>query len=279
MKKFAILLAGALAVMGWQAPVAAQTAPTSTLDSVKKAGVLKAGVRKDVAFFGMANEKGEVEGFDVDIARGIAEKLGVKFEPVIVTSSTRVPLLQQGRIDLISATMTQYRSREGAVDFSVGYFFSPQTLLVKKGSGIRGLQDMADKRAGTALGAGAVKNMQAVQPKVKIQTFQSYPEAFLALEQGLVDAVGTDITILASLRANAKKPGDFELLKGGVYGGGHYAIAVRENDSKWRDAVNHALHDMWKDGTWKKAYDKWVGPGSKLNIGKDEIDFQMYTWR
>ena len=274
MKRFAILLAGALILMGWQTPAKAESA----LETVKKAGVLKAGVRKDVAFFGFTNEKGEIEGFDIDIARGVAEKLGVKIELVPVTSATRVPLLQQGRIDMVVATMTQYWSREGTVDFSVGYFFSPQTLLVKKGSKIRSLADMAGKRAGSALGAGAVKNMKKVQPNLTVQTFQSYPEAFLALEQGLVDAVGTDITILASLRTKAKNPNDFELLKEGVFGGGEYCIAVRENDSKWRDAVNRALHDMWNDGTWKKAYDKWVGPGSKLNIGKDEINFKMYTW-
>ncbi|MSO92744.1 MAG: transporter substrate-binding domain-containing protein [Rhodospirillales bacterium] len=109
----------------------------SVLEQVKAAGVLKAGVRKDVADFGFTDPKGEIVGFDVDIARGIAEKLGVKIELVPVTSATRVPLLHQGRIDLIAATMTQYRSREDAVDFSVGYFFSPQTLLVKKTSNIK----------------------------------------------------------------------------------------------------------------------------------------------
>src|SRR3970040_1751380 len=109
MKRFAILLAGALILMGWQTPAKAESA----LETVKKAGVLKAGVRKDVAFFGFTNEKGEIEGFDIDIARGVAEKLGVKIELVPVTSATRVPLLQQGRIDMVVATMTQYWSREG----------------------------------------------------------------------------------------------------------------------------------------------------------------------
>jgi polar amino acid transport system substrate-binding protein len=256
------------------APVQAE----STLDRVKKEGVVKIGVRKDVANFGFTNEQGEIVGFDVDIAKGIAAKLGVKSELVPVTSATRVPLLQQGRVDMVAATMTQYRKRDGAVDFSIGYFYSPQTLLVRKGSGIHSMADMKGKRAGSALGAGAVENMKKVQPGLTVQTFQSYPEAFLALQQGIVDAIGTDVTILASLRANAPKPGDFELVPGATFGGGNYCIAVRENDSDWLDAVNHALIDMWNDGTWEKAYDKWIGTGSKLNIGRGEIDFKMYTW-
>ncbi|MSO92745.1 MAG: transporter substrate-binding domain-containing protein [Rhodospirillales bacterium] len=137
---------------------------------------------------------------------------------------------------------------------------------------------MKNKKAGSALGAGAVENMKKVEPTITVKAFQNYPEAFIALDQGLIDAIGTDITILASLRASAKNPKDYVLLKEAVYGGGHYCIAVRENDSKWRDAVNHALHDMWRDGTWAKAYDKWIGAGSRLNLGKDEIDFKMYIW-
>ena len=260
---------------------AVATAPAhaeSTLDRVKRAGVVKIGVRNDVANFGFTNEQGEIVGFDVDIAKGIAAKLGVKPELVVVTSATRVPMLQQGRVDMVAATMTQYRSRDAAVDFSIGYFYSPQTLLVRKGSGIHSMADMKGKRAGSALGAGAVKNMKKVQPGLTVQTFQSYPEAFLALQQGIIDAIGTDVTILASLRAQAPNPSDFVLVSGATFGGGNYCIAVRENDSDWLDAINHALIDMWNDGTWKKAYDKWIGPGTKLNIGPDEINFKMYTW-
>ncbi len=251
----------------------------STLEVVKKRGVLIAGVKKKVPNFGMTNEKGEIVGFDIEIVKGIAEKLGVKLKLVPVTSATRTALLQQGRIDLTAATMTHYRKRDPAIDFSVGYFYSPQTLLVAKNSGIHGMADMAGKRAGTAIGAGAVENMKKVQPKITVQTFEGYPEAFLALQQGMVDAVGTDIVILAGLRANAKNPSDFIIAPGATFGGGEYAVGIRENDSDWRDAVNHALIDMWNDGTWMKAFNKWIGPGSKLNMKFEESGFKMYTWR
>ena len=275
MRLLTLLIVGLAMIVNTTSPAEAE----STLDVVKKRGKVIVGVRKKVPNFGMANEKGEIVGFDVEIAKGIAEKLGVGIELEPVTSATRTALLQQGRIDFIAATMTHYRKRDGAVDFSVGYFYSPQTLLVHKGSGIRGMDDMVGKRAGTAIGAGAVENMKKVQPKLTVQTFEGYPEAFLALQQGLIDAVGTDIVILAGLRAKAQKPEDFEIVPGATFGGGEYGIGVRENDSDWLDAINHALMDMWKDGTWMKAFNMWIGPGTDLNMKFEEMGFQMHTWR
>jgi polar amino acid transport system substrate-binding protein len=251
----------------------------SKLEEVKQRGKVIVGVKKDVPNFGFVDKSGQVIGFDVDIAKAVAEKLGVGIDIVPVTSATRTALLQQGRLDMIVATMTHYRKRDGAIDFTVGYFYSPQTLLVKKSSGIKTMDDMAGKRAGSAIGAGAVENMKKVQPKLTVQTFEGYPEAFLALQQGLVDAIGTDIIILAGLRAKAPNPQDFELLPGATFGGGEYAIGLPENDSDWRDAVNHALQDVWNDGTWMKIFNKWIGPGTELNMNFDEMGFKMYTWR
>lgn len=274
MRVLALALLGIGLVLG--TPQSAQA--ESVLEKVKERGKLIAGVRKDVPNFGITNEKGEIVGFDVDIARAVAKKLGVDIELVPVTSATRTALLQQGRIDLVAATMTHYRKRDDAVDFSIGYFYSPQTLLVHKDSGIKSMEDMAGKKAGTAIGAGAVENMKKAQPKISVQTFESYPAAFLALQQGLIDAVGTDITILASLRAAAQNSDDFALPTEAIYGGGEYALGLPENDSDWRDAVDHALMDLWNDGTWREIYEKWIGPESKLKIKFEESGFKMRTY-
>lgn len=258
-------------------PALAQAPGGNTLDEVKKRGVLRVGVRQDVPGFGIVDEKGETVGFDIDIASEIANRLGVKVELVPVTAATRIPLLQQGRIDMIAATLTHYRERDRVIDFTIGYFWTGQKLMVKKGSGIQSAADLAGKRVGTTAGALALKNLAAAQPKAVGQTFEGYPEAFLAMQRGLVDAVAADIIILAGLRANAPKPDDFVIV-GESLGGGDYAIGVRENDSKWRDMLNFTLQDMWKDGTWDKIYGKWIGPGTKLNLNKDEIGFKMEIW-
>lgn len=270
------LIAGtALVLVG--GPALAQAPAGNTLDEIKKRGVVRVGVRQDVPGFGIVDEKGETVGFDIDIAKEIANRLGVKVELVPVTAATRIPLLQQGRIDMIAATLTHYRERDKVIDFTIGYFWTGQKLMAKKGAGIQSAADLAGKRVGTTAGALALKNLAAAQPKAVGQTFEGYPEAFLAMQRGLIDAVVADIIILAGLRASSPKPDDYVIV-GESLGGGDYAIGVRENDSKWRDALNFTLQDMWKDGTWDKIYGKWIGPGTKLDIKKDEIGFKMELW-
>jgi len=258
-------------------PALAQTSLANTLEEVKKRGLVRVAVRQDVPGFGIVDEKGATVGFDVDIATELAKRLGVKIELVPVTAATRIPLLQQGRIEMIVATLTHYRERDKVIDFTIGYFWTGQKLMVKKDSGIKSAADMTGKRAGTTVGALALKNLAAAQPKAIGQTFEGYPEAFLAMQRGLIDAVVADIIILAGLRANSPSPDDYVIV-GDSLGGGDYAIGVRENDSKWRDALNFDLQDMWKDGTWDKIYAKWIGPGSKLNLEKSEIGFKMEIW-
>ena len=95
---------------------------------------------------------------------------------------------------------------------------------------------------------------------------------------GLVGRTNRSAARIASkLRASSPKPDDYVIV-GDSLGGGDYAIGVRENDSRWRDALNFTLQDIWKDGTWDKIYDKWIGPGTKLNLKKDEIGFKMELW-
>lgn len=260
-------------------PAAAAECPKSAAEVTKETGVLKAGVTSEVPYFGFIDEKGNHVGFECDLVAEIAKRLNVKLNMSQVTSATRIPTLQQGRVDLIASTMTHYRSRDAVVDFSIDYFYSPQTLLVKANSGIRKVADLAGKRVGAVIGAGSVKYFKEAQPKATIQTFEGQGESFLALEQGLVDALATDAVILAGLRAGAKNPSDFVLLgKEGTYGGGPYGLGVRENDSKWRDSINFALQDLWIDGTWDKLFAKWVGPTTKLQLTKELLGFEMETW-
>lgn len=252
----------------------------STLDEVKERGVLRAGVTNSVPNFGFIDENGKHVGFDYDIAAEIAKRLDVELEVTQVTSATRIPMLQQGRVDLVASTMSHYRERDEVVDFSIGYFYSPQTILVKADSGITGVDDMAGKRAGASIGSGSVKRFQEVQPEVTMQTFEGFGETFLALQQGMIDAIVTDAVILAGLRANAPDPVEYELLfnEEAVYGGGEYGLGVRENDSDWRDEINFMLQDMWKDGTWDEIFNKWLGPDTDMDLTKEQLGFEMTVW-
>jgi len=278
MKRF-LLLALGLALLA--VPVtSARAQDKPMLEEVRARGVLRAGVKNDAPYMGFVDDKGNLAGFEIDLIVDIARRLKVKVEFEPVKASNRVQLLQQKKIDLIIATVSHYRSRDKVVDFSIPYLYTPQTLLVKKASGITSMADLAGKRVGVDAGAGAVKKVPEAQPKAAIQTFQGWPEAFFALERGTVDAVATDNILLAGLRVAAPKPDDYVLLaKSAFYSGGHYAIALRENDSKSRDEINFLLQDQWKDGTWQKAFDKWLGKDSKLKMTlADFDDFKMPLW-
>ena len=259
------------------ASVVAQDKPM--IEEVRARGMLRAGVKNDAPYLGFVDEKGKLAGFEIDLITDIARRLGVKLELEPVKASNRVQLLLQKRVDLLIATVSHYRSRDRVVDFTIPYLYTPQTLLVKRSSGIASLADLAGKRVGVDAGSGAVNKIPQAQPKATVQAFQGWPEAFFALERGTVDAVATDNILLAGLRAAAPKPGDYVVLKTTFYSGGYYAIAVRENDSKSRDELNFLLQDQWKDGTWQKAFDRWLGKDSQLKMTPGDFDnFKMPVW-
>lgn len=252
----------------------------SMLEHVKATGVLTAGVKTETQNFGFIDEKGKNAGFEIDLISDIARRLGAKIKFVPAPNATRIQMLEQCRIDVLIATVSHYRSRNKVVDFSIGYLYTPQTLLVKKSSGIASTADLKDKRVASVTGSGAIKKIPAISPTTKIQTFGSWPDAFFALAQGDVDAVATDLTILQSLRVSSANPEDYVVLgKPGYYGGDYYAIAMRQNDSKSLNEINFLLQDQWLDGTWQKLFDKWLGKDSRMKLNRADFgDFHMVIW-
>jgi len=246
-----------------------------TLEDVKAKGVLTAGVKDAVVPFGYVDEKTKaLVGFDVDICRELANKLGVKLELKPVTSATRIPKLAQGTVDLAAATMTHKLSRDEVIDFTITYFMDGQKLLVKKGGGVKSYHDLAGKRVGTAKGSTSEKNIKNVQPDCTVISYEGYPQAFLALKQGKVSAVTTDSSILVGLKASDDNPDKWEIT-GDFFANEPYGIGVRENDSDFRDFVNRSLIEMWEDGTYLKLYNKWFGPDTKYYI---PLTWEMETF-
>lgn len=252
----------------------------SMIDLVKARGVLIAGVKTDTPPFGFIDEKGANAGFEIDLITDLAKRLGVKVKFVPAPVATRIQLLEQGRVDLLIATVSHYRSRNKVVDFSIGYLYTPQTLLVKKSSSIKSLSDLPGKRVAAVTGSDAIYRLPAISPKTTVQGFPSWPEAFYALDRGIVDAVATDTSILQGLRMSAPNPDDYVVLgSAGSYGGDYYAIAVRQNDSKSLNEINFLLQDQWLDGTWQRTFDKWLGKNAKLKLTTHDFgDFKMRIW-
>lgn len=225
----------------------------SALDDVKARGKMIVGVRYDSPPFGSLDSNGKVIGFDIDLITDIAKRLGVGIEMVQVTAKTRIPMIESGKIDIIAAVLTHTRERDRVIDFSISYLLDGQRLLVKKGSGIKGAGDLKGKTVSAVQGSYNEATIRKIVPEAKVLVFQEYPQAFLALKQGLADAFTTTATILEGV---AKQDPDFESV-GEFLTSEPIAFGIRENDSKWRDAINFALQDMVADGTFKTIFEKY----------------------
>ena len=168
-----------------------------TLADAKKKGVLVAGVKDSLPPFGYVDQKSrEIVGYDIDFCKEIAKRLGVKLELKPVTSASRMPQLMEGNIDLIVATMTNTPERAKQIDFSDTYFLTGQKFLTKKGT-VKSLKDLEGKKIGTAKGSTSEQNVAKAVPSATILSFDDYPQAVLAMQQGKVIAVTTDESILA----------------------------------------------------------------------------------
>ena len=167
-------------------PAAASSAPASSeassseaasggpaLDKIKTAGVLKVGVKVDVPNFGLKNTStGEVEGFEIDLAKRIAKDLlgdETKLETQAVTAKTRGPLLDTGELDLVIATFTITEERKLTYNFSQPYYTDAVKLMVKKDAGITGLKDLDGKTIGVAQSATSMQAIQAAADELGVK--------------------------------------------------------------------------------------------------------------
>ncbi len=233
---------------------------SKTIDAIKKRGKLVAGVKFDTNLFGLKNPStGKVEGFDIDIAKAIAKKIlgdENKLELKEVTSKTRIPMLQNGEIDLIIATMTITEERKQQVEFSDIYFMAGQSILVKKGSPLKSVADLKKGDKVLAVkGSTSATNIRQKVPDATILEFENYQDAFTALKAGQGVALTTDNAILFGMM---KQDANYEVV-GGTFTDEPYGIAMPKGDTGFAGVVNQLLGDMKKSGDYDKLYESWMG--------------------
>jgi polar amino acid transport system substrate-binding protein len=243
-------------------------AAQDTVAKVKQKGVLVAGVKDSLPPFGYVDEQTrQIVGYDVDFVKAIADKLGVKLELKAVTSASRMPQLTEGNIDIIAATMTKTPERAQQIDFSNSYFLTGQKFLVKKGT-VKNLADLAGKKIGTAKGSTSEQNASKAVPSATVLSFDDYPQAFLALQQGKVFAVTTDESILAGILGKAPSKEQFEIPDLRI-SDEPYGLGMRKGDKAFVDAVNNTLLEMEKSGQAKQIFEKWFGPNTDTPMKRD----------
>lgn len=217
------------------------------------------GVKADTRLFGLLDTKdGKIKGFEVDLATALTKQMfgkDAKAKFIQVTSSTRMPMLKNGNIDAIIATMTNTPERRKQVTFSNTYFFAGQSLLVKKGSSIKNVKDL-NKQKGTVLGvvgSDSVENVAKVAPDAKVLQLTDYAQAMTALKSGQGQALTTDNGILYGM--SVQNPG-YEVT-GGTFVSEPYGIAMDKNQTPFRNATNTALAELRANGTYNKLLHKW----------------------
>ncbi|MFP3392343.1 transporter substrate-binding domain-containing protein [Brevibacillus sp. SIMBA_040] len=239
-------------------------AGAGTIAKMKERDKFVVGVKYDLNLFGLKDPAtGNVEGLDIDIAKAIAKKvLGDenKIELKEVTSKTRIPMLKNGEIDAIIATMTITEERKKEVDFSDVYFLAGQSLLVKKDSSINGIKDLKKgMKVVTAKGSTSAKNIRASAPDAEILEFENYAEAFTALKAGQGDALTTDNALLYGM---AKQDPNYRVTEE-TFTEEPYGIAISKGDAEFVKTVNELLKEMKENGEYDKIYEKWIGEKPK----------------
>ena len=231
----------------------------NSLEAIKDKDKMVSGVKNDTRLFGLKNPStGKVEGFDIDIAKALTKEIlgdESKAEFVEVTSKTRVQLLQNGKIDAVVATMTITEERKKEVDFTDVYFEAGQSLLVKKGSKIKSVEDLKKGTKVIAVkGSTSAVNIAEKAPDAEVLQYENYSEAFTALKSGQGDALTTDDSILYGM---ADEDPNFELT-GGQFTEEPYGIAVKKDSPELVEALNEALKTIKDNGTYVEIYNNWI---------------------
>jgi glutamate transport system substrate-binding protein len=241
---------------GAQTSEAQQYPADSPLGRIQQAGELKVGVKFDVPPFGFKNpQTGDVEGFDVDLGKAIAEKLGVKFTPVEAISDNRIPFLEQGTVDVVLSTMTINAERVEQIDFSQPYYVARGRILVKQDSDIQGIDDLAGKKVCTALGSTYEETLKEQAPEADLRLVDSYSECLELIQNGAVEAVSTDDVILTGMIIQD----DSLKLVGDELTTEPYGAGIKKGETELTEFVDQVVTEYKQDGRWAEAYQKWVG--------------------
>jgi glutamate transport system substrate-binding protein len=267
-----VVLAGCSSDAGDQAEDAAADASAAvetdvefeagtTMAELNEAGTITIGTKFDQPGFGLLNPSQEPEGFDVEIGKLIAAKLGIPedgVEFVETVSANREAFIQNGQVDIVVATYTINDKRKEVVDFAGPYYEAGQDIMVASGNpeGIEGPEDLAGKNVCSVEGSTPAENIRTKYPEATLTLFDVYSKCADALANGQVDAVTTDNVILTGLVANG---GDAFELVGNPFTEEPYGIGLTKGDTEFRNFINDVLEESFEDGSWAEAWDSTAG--------------------
>ncbi|HFI0337288.1 TPA: transporter substrate-binding domain-containing protein [Streptococcus suis] len=256
---FPLLVLVAILLFIVKQPIAQTDTPTelSNSDQVQaiiERGVLRVGVKQDVPNFGYNNpDTNKFEGMEIDIARKIADELGVDIEFTPVTAQTRGPLLDNGQVDMVIATFTITDERKLLYNFTTPYYTDAVGFLVNKDSGINDIEDLDGKNIGVAQGSNTRTLISELADKygldVSYTELGSYPELSVSLRAHRIDAFSVDQSILSGYVSSKSQLMDYS------FSASNYGIATKLSNTELNDYLNSLIEEWTADGSLQAIYD------------------------
>jgi glutamate/aspartate transport system substrate-binding protein len=273
------------------AAAAAFAAQAQTLAKIKESGAVTMGVRESSGALSYTLGDGRYAGFHVEICQRVLSdlqkqlgmaKLDIKYQPV--TSQNRIPLVQNGTVDIECGSTTNNAARQKDVAFAVTTYVEEVRIAVKANSGITSIAQLNGKSVATTTGTTSVqllrKHERAAGVDFKEVFGKDHADSFLNLESGRADAFVMDGQILAGNIARAKNPADFKIV-GEVLSVEPIAIMVRKDDPTFKKAVDDSIVAMMKSGEIAKLYDKWFMqpiPPTNTRVGLPASEATKAAW-
>lgn len=232
------------------------TAFADELASLKEKGVMSIAMSGDFPPFNFVNEKNEVVGFDPDIGREIAKRMGMKVEIVTTQWAGILAGLLAEKYDSIVGSMSITEKRKRVVDFVGPYYTVNRAVFVKKGSNIKTLADLDGKKIGSTLGETHISWIKE-HKSWRLTTYKGLSELLLDLESGRIDAfVNDDVPVLVAIKKNNIDARKVNIANLPALGAG---LAIRKGNPELKAAMQKALDAMLEDGTYAKISLKWIG--------------------
>lgn len=232
--------------------------PQSTMAAIVQRGRLRVGVDQDTNLFGFRNPAtGQLEGFDIDVAREIARAIFGDPDRVdlrVVDADQRESILESGAVDLVVRTYSITCERKRKVGFSTVYYYASQKVLAVRGSGIDTAADLGGKRVCAVSGTTSLAKLIRLEPKPVVVSANTWTDCLVMLQQGQLDAISTDDSVLAGLK---EQDPNLEIGAADI-GREPYGVGVKKEDEDLIRFVNGVLEQMRADGTWQRLYQRWL---------------------
>jgi len=271
--------------------LATGAAQADTLKKIKDSASITLGARESSGALAFTLGDGKYVGFHTEMAQRIAEdlrkqlglpKLEVKFQAV--TSQNRVPLVQNGTVDLECGSTTNNAARQKDVAFAMTTYVEEVRIAVKANSGITSINQLNGKTVATTTGTTSVQTLRKHERSTGVdfkEVFgKDHADSFLLLESGRADAFVMDGQILAGNISKAKHPADFKIV-GEVLSVEPIACMLRKDDPAFKKAVDDSIKGMVKSGDLAKLYDKWFMqpiPPANTKVGLPASDATKAAW-